>query len=88
MLNFVAFFLLNEIVVNGTKTDVDGNPLPVSAKRVIINSSDEEVFSADYGKYDNIRKTFTKIAMVDLKQQKFEGKDNLNSDALKLFGIQ
>lgn len=61
-------------VVFGTQKDNDGNPIPVSAQRVIVNSSGETIFSVNYGEYDTIKKAFNDRGLVQLQQYKFENK--------------
>lgn len=73
---------VEDYITYGDRKDADGNPLPVSAKRVIVNQSGEIVFSADYGEYDSTKRAFKNAGLVKLKQMSFEG--NTNKTLMKL----
>lgn len=67
-------------VTFGTETDDNGNPLPVSAERVIIDAEGKTIFSMEYGDYNKLKKAFNDRAKVDVKQLMFENKLKGKSD--------
>ena len=61
--------VIEDYVEFGDKKDENGNPFPVSAKRVIKDKSGQIISTFDYGEYDYVKREFTNRAEVYFKQK-------------------
>ena len=61
--------VIEDYVEFGDKKDENGNPFPVSAKRVIKDKSGQIISTLDYGEYDYTKREFTNRAEVYFKQK-------------------
>lgn len=64
--------IIEDYVEFGDKKDENGNPFPVSAKRVIKDSSGNIISTFDYGRYDYQKREFTNNTTIYLEQKKLE----------------
>lgn len=70
--------VIEDYVEFGDKKDENGNPFPVSAKRVIKDKSGQIISTFDYGEYDYVKREFTNRAEVHFKQKSLENKSKDN----------
>lgn len=70
--------VIEDYVEFGDKKDENGNPFPVSAKRVIKDKSGQIISTFDYGEYDYVKREFTNRAEVHFKQKALENKSKDN----------
>ena len=70
--------VIEDYVEFGDKKDENGNPFPVSAKRVIKDKSGQIISTLDYGEYDYTKREFTNRAEVHFKQKALENKSKDN----------
>lgn len=72
---------IEDSVQFGKQKDENGNLIPISAKRDVIDTNGKVIFSIDYGKYDIQKKSFNYFK-VKKEQQKFENELNGKKDCL------